>query len=75
MINKVCSQHNVPLPAAALQFALRHPAVASLVTGFGSPAEVEQCVKWWEHPVPEQLWQQLGEEKLIHPQMAAPAEC
>ena len=57
-------------PAAALQFARRHPAVASLVTGFGSPLEVQQCAKWMAHHVPEEMWHQLAADGLIHPQMA-----
>jgi D-threo-aldose 1-dehydrogenase len=32
-IEAVCARHNVPLPAAALQFLLAHPAVASHVPG------------------------------------------
>lgn len=69
-IEQVCLQHQVPLPAAALQFARRHPAVASLVTGFGSPLEVQQCAKWMAHHVPEEMWHQLAADGLIHPQMA-----
>ena len=32
-IEEVCERHAVPLTAAALQFPLAHPAVASLVVG------------------------------------------
>jgi D-threo-aldose 1-dehydrogenase len=37
----VCARHGVALAAAALQFPLGHPAVASVVTGMRSVAEVE----------------------------------
>ena len=40
-IEAVCARHGVALPAAALQFPLAHPAVASVVTGMRSAAEVE----------------------------------
>ena len=39
-IEAVCASHDVALPVAAMQFALGHPAVASLVIGAVAPAEV-----------------------------------
>src|SRR5438874_87467 len=38
-IRAVCDRHHVPLPAAALQFPLAHPAVAALIPGPRSAAE------------------------------------
>ena len=32
-IRAVCDRHGVPLPAAALQFPLAHPAVAAIIPG------------------------------------------
>ena len=40
----VCAAHDVALPVAAMQFALGHPAVASLVIGAVAPAEVTRNV-------------------------------
>jgi len=36
-LEALCRDHGVPLAAAALQFPLRHPAVASVVVGHQSP--------------------------------------
>nr|MBA2608253.1 aldo/keto reductase [Actinomycetota bacterium] len=36
----VCTRHGVPLAAAAMQFALGHPAVATVLVGMRSPDEV-----------------------------------
>ena len=64
-IERVCQAHGVPLPAAALQFSVAHPVVASLITGFGSPTEVDQCMEWMAHPIPTGLWAELKEAGLI----------
>ena len=54
-----CAAHGVPLAAAAMQFPLRHPAVAAVVVGVRSPAEVDADVAAFETEIPEQLWQEL----------------
>ena len=41
-IKSVCDRHGVPLKAAALQFCLGHPAVAAVIPGAKSVAEVEE---------------------------------
>jgi D-threo-aldose 1-dehydrogenase len=41
-IEAVCTQYDVPIKAAALQFPLAHPAVQSLVVGMIAPTEVDQ---------------------------------
>ena len=43
-IAAVCERHGVPLKAAALQFILAHPAIASVIPGARSLAEVEENV-------------------------------
>ena len=66
-IEAICDKHEVPLPAAALQFSAKHPVVASVVTGFGAPAEVEQCWKWmYETKIPAEFWADLQAQGLIH---------
>ncbi|HZR96554.1 MAG TPA: aldo/keto reductase [Gaiellaceae bacterium] len=54
-----CARHGVPLAAAAIQFPLRHPAVASVVVGARSPAEVDEDVRLLELLVPDALWDEL----------------
>eukprot|EP00658_Telonema_sp_P-2_P068490 TRINITY_DN57428_c0_g1_i1.p2 TRINITY_DN57428_c0_g1~~TRINITY_DN57428_c0_g1_i1.p2 ORF type:complete len:120 (+),score=17.38 TRINITY_DN57428_c0_g1_i1:116-475(+) len=73
-ISRVCDQFGVPLAAAALQFALRHPVVSSLVTGFGSAQEVRECTAWMAHEISPRFWEQLGEQGLIHPSMVTNRE-
>lgn len=64
-IEAVCERHRVPLPAAALQFALGHPAVASVAAGSSSADEVEQNVAMAIFPIPADFWAELKREGLI----------
>lgn len=59
-LDEICRGHGVPLKAAAIQFPFRHPAVASVLTGARSVAELEENVAMFEHPVPDALWAELA---------------
>ena len=64
-IAAVCGRHGVSLPAAALAFARRHPAVASVVVGARSPQEVEANRRAFDGPVPDAVWPDLAAEGLL----------
>ena len=64
-IATVCDAHNVPLAAAALQFPLAHPVVASTIPGPRSAEELNQIIDWMQTPIPTSLWSDLRNEKLI----------
>jgi D-threo-aldose 1-dehydrogenase len=64
-IEAVCDAHAVPLAAAALQFPLAHPLVASVIPGVDSPARVEQTVALYRHKIPAALWQDLRRQGLL----------
>ena len=64
-IHAACERHRVPLRAAALQFILAHPAIASVIPGARSVAEVEENVALVEHPIPAALWADLKTDGLI----------
>ena len=66
-LQAVCKTHNVPLGAAALQFALAHPVIASVLTGPKSPAELKGILDWWNTPIPDAFWDQLADQKLVEP--------
>jgi D-threo-aldose 1-dehydrogenase len=71
-IKAVCDRHAVPLTAAALQFPLGHPAVASVIPGPNSPAQVRSNLLSMRHPIPPDLWAELKAEKLIDPAAPTP---
>jgi aryl-alcohol dehydrogenase-like predicted oxidoreductase len=54
-----CARHGVALPAAALQFPLRHHAVTSIVVGARTPAEVAQNADHLATGIPSALWAEL----------------
>jgi len=64
-LEAVCREHQVPLPAAALQFPLAHPAVLSVVAGVRHPAQLQQNIDWFEQPIPPELWVSLRERGLL----------
>lgn len=64
-LKRVCISHGVDLKAAALQFVLAHPAVATVVPGVESLAELEENVRMVSADIPPELWDELKREKLI----------
>jgi D-threo-aldose 1-dehydrogenase len=64
-IKAVCSAHDVPLPAAALQFPLAHPIVASIIPGAISADQVRQNADYCRRSIPASLWSDLKSEGLI----------
>lgn len=71
-IEAVCKAHGVPLPAAALQFPLAHPAVASIIPGAARPQEVESNLAHFATPIPAAFWSDLRSEGLIEPDAPVP---
>ncbi len=75
-LRAVCADSGVPLPAAALQFPLLHPAVASVIPGARTPGEVAANADWMNRDIPATLWTDLRDAGLIHPDapVEAPAQ-
>jgi len=71
-IERVCTLHEIPLAAAALQFALGHPVVASVATGMVSPQEVETNLRHMAHAIPEDFWLELKQEGLLRQETPIP---
>ena len=66
-LERFCAAHAVPMGAAALQFALTHPAVVSILTGPKSPAELASTLSWWNTPIPASFWSDLLAAGLVAP--------
>ena len=64
-IEAVCAAHRVPLAAAALQFAAAHPAIAVVLAGARSVAEIESIVAWRQLDIPAAFWEALHALGLI----------
>ncbi len=72
-IAAVCERHAVPLAAAALQFPLGHPAVASVIPGASSPAQQARNVEGFRTAIPDDLWAELKHEGLLREDAPVPA--
>jgi D-threo-aldose 1-dehydrogenase len=64
-IYRLCARHGVDVGAAALQFVLAHPAVASVVVGMRTAAEVQCAIARLQAPIPAALWESLRNAGLL----------
>ena len=71
-LKRVAAAHAVPLAAAALQFPLAHPLVASVIPGPRAPEEMDQLVDWWNLPIPAAFWSDLRGEGLLDSEAPVP---
>lgn len=59
-IRTVCERHGVPLPAAALQFVLRHDVVSAVVVGAANAREAADNLEFFDVDVPDELFDELA---------------
>ncbi len=71
-LEAVCAAHSTHLAAAALQFPLAHPQVASVIPGMANPTQVTQIAGWMKAVIPSVLWDDLRAEGLLHPDAPTP---
>ncbi len=64
-IEVICDQHGVVLAAAALQIALRHPAVTCVLPGPRSATELGRNLQLLEAKIPDAFWRALRSAGLI----------
>jgi D-threo-aldose 1-dehydrogenase len=64
-IERICAEFDVPLRAAALQFPLAHPAVASVIPGARTIVEFDQNLALATRVVPPAFWQALSDGGLV----------
>ncbi|MBF9073131.1 aldo/keto reductase [Streptacidiphilus fuscans] len=58
-LKALCAEYDVPLRAAALQFPLRQRAVAGVLVGARTPAEIADARTMLDVRVPDALWDAL----------------
>ena len=73
-IEAVCRRHGVPLAAAALQFPYGHRAVAAVIPGARTRAELEQNVASLQVAIPADLWRELKAERLMRGDTPCPGD-
>src|SRR5262249_44395234 len=72
-IEAVCAGHRVPLKAAALQFPRAHPAIACVLAGARSAAELDENIALASVPIPDAFWRDLRAQRLVAE--SAPRPC
>lgn len=71
-IEAVCAAHGVKLAAAALQFPLGHPAVASVIPGAIGAEQVTRNVAHFRQEIPADLWAELKHAGLLRADAPTP---
>lgn len=71
-IEALCRAHEVPLPAAALQFVVAHPAVPCFMAGTRTVAQLQQNLAWFSHPIPAAFWADLKAQGLLREDAPVP---
>ena len=64
-LEQLCADFSVPLQAAALQFPLGHPQIASVVAGCANGAEARNCAAMYTRPIPPEFWRALRDRELV----------
>jgi D-threo-aldose 1-dehydrogenase len=72
-LEAVCRRHGVELAAAALQFPLGHPSVASIVAGSMSADEVNENAARMAASISPAFWSDLKEQELLPAAAPVPA--
>ena len=71
-IEAVCQEFNVPLPAAALQFVVAHPAIPTFMSGTRNVDQLQQNLEWFSHPIPAEFWAALKQKGLLREDAPTP---
>ena len=72
-IEAVCKEFGVPLPAAAMQFVVAHPAIPSFVAGTRTVEQLSKNLEWFSHPIPVEFWTTLKAKGLLREDAPTPA--
>ncbi len=71
-IEAVCRDHDVPLPAAALQFVVAHPAIPAFCAGTRTVGQLQQNLEWFSHPISSEFWIELKSKGLLREDAPTP---
>jgi D-threo-aldose 1-dehydrogenase len=64
-MEEICAAHGVALPAAALQFPLAHPVVASVIPGIANVAQVDDTLRLATATIPPVFWSDMKAAGLL----------
>ena len=64
-IRRLCESHGIDPRAAALQYPLKHPAVAAVIPGVWTVEEVATNLALFDTEIPAALWRDLAAARLV----------
>jgi len=73
-IKSLCDRFNVTTKAAALHFALAHPATAAVIPGASRPERIAEDHAAINEKVPAEFWHALREQALVSPVAPLPID-
>ena len=68
----MCDRYNVPVPAAALQFSYANKLISSMILGMDRVEQIKQNISFFNHSIPNDLWNELIEKKIIDERCPTP---
>lgn len=71
-LESCCATFGIALAAAALQFPLAHPSVASVIPGLVSAAQIGETRALYATPIPVEFWSALKSQGLLRPDAPCP---
>lgn len=71
-LQSVCSDLNVSMQAAALQFPLAHPASVTIVSGARNGEQLKANIDWFEQDIPTEFWDELKKRGVISEEAPVP---
>ena len=71
-IATICARHNVELAAAALQFPLHHPAIATVIAGANHPDQITANLAHFTADIPDDLWAELKQQGFLREDAPTP---
>jgi D-threo-aldose 1-dehydrogenase len=73
-IETICDEYQVTLAAAALQFPLAHPSVASVIPGLGNISRIQKTIDLFNQSIPDDFWLSLKANNLLDKDAPVPNE-
>ena len=73
-IKSLCNDFEIPIKAAALHFALAHPASAAVIPGASRPERISEDHAAMNTVVPSEFWEELRKRKLVSPLAPLPLD-
>ncbi|MGF6771915.1 D-threo-aldose 1-dehydrogenase [Paraburkholderia sp. GAS199] len=73
-IKAICERYKIPVKAAALQFALAHPASAAVIPGASHPSRIAEDVAALKVAIPADFWREMRKLDLVSPLAPLPID-